>query len=310
MKKTIEDLKQEIFNLVGTEYTILSKEYINNKTKISFKHNKCNKEFEMRFNNFQQGQRCPYCRSKKISKTKTRTHEEFLNLLYEKVNKNDYTVLDKYINNLTKIRIKHNKCGYVNEVTPNSFLSKPRCPNCSKKLKKTTESFSKEVFKQRGEEYKVVGQYINNSTKIDILHTKCNKIKDYYPTDFITRHQQCPYCKNMSNMEKRVYDWLEKNNIDFVHGFIIPELYYKSKYHPLSFDFKLEYDDGSLLLIECDGSQHFERKFNESEEDFKEQLKRDELKNQYCKNKNIELLRINYNNFVNIESILEDFINK
>ena len=79
---TTETFKDKVYNLVGNEYTVLS-EYISSREKISFKHNKCNRIFKMRPNNFQQGQRCPYCNESKGEKY----IEEFLinnHIKYEK----------------------------------------------------------------------------------------------------------------------------------------------------------------------------------------------------------------------------------
>ena len=66
--------------------------------------------------------------------------------------------------------------------------------------------------------------------------------------------------------------------------------------------------------IEYDGQHHYYPvTFNGvSEERAKENhlitIKHDEIKNQYCKNNNIELLRIPYYNFKDIEVIVRDFI--
>lgn len=45
----------------NNEYDLISTEYINNKTKLQFRHKKCGTVFEMRPNDFQQGYRCPEC---------------------------------------------------------------------------------------------------------------------------------------------------------------------------------------------------------------------------------------------------------
>ena len=61
-KKTTESFKKEVKELVGEEYSVLG-EYSNNKQKLKMRHNKCNKIFEMRPNDFLYGHRCPYCQS-------------------------------------------------------------------------------------------------------------------------------------------------------------------------------------------------------------------------------------------------------
>lgn len=75
----------------------------------------------------------------------------------------------------------------------------------------------------------------------------------------------------------------------------------------LYFDFYLpDYN----CCIEYDGIQHFE-KTNWSHDDLEERQIRDNIKNQYCKENNIKLIRISYKDFENItESFLWKVINE
>lgn len=59
--KTIERFKQEVYDLVGNEYTVVSDKYNNWKTPIKFSHKKCGHTFMMEPNSFLQGRRCPQC---------------------------------------------------------------------------------------------------------------------------------------------------------------------------------------------------------------------------------------------------------
>jgi len=58
-------------------YNLLSRKYINTYRKLRIKCNK-NHEFEMRFNNFQQGQRCPLC---KYKNGRSEPEKEILNFI-------------------------------------------------------------------------------------------------------------------------------------------------------------------------------------------------------------------------------------
>ena len=65
-RKTMEEFKQEVYNLVGDEYTVLDDEYKTTHTKYRFRHNSefCDyHEFEMCANDFitKHSQRCPKC---------------------------------------------------------------------------------------------------------------------------------------------------------------------------------------------------------------------------------------------------------
>lgn len=68
-RKTHDEFLSSVFNLVGDEYLVSSNSsYFNNKTKILFKHTKCNSEFKMAAANFLAGQRCPCCSESKGEK--------------------------------------------------------------------------------------------------------------------------------------------------------------------------------------------------------------------------------------------------
>lgn len=51
---------------------------------------------------------------------------------------NGYIFLDAYVNAKTKLRVKHNKCGHIYKVRPDSFLNGRRCPYCSSPKGETT----------------------------------------------------------------------------------------------------------------------------------------------------------------------------
>lgn len=65
-KKTIEQFKQEVYNEVGNEYTVLADEYINTHTNLLMKHNKCGNEWMVEPNAFLHSfNRCPICQQSK-----------------------------------------------------------------------------------------------------------------------------------------------------------------------------------------------------------------------------------------------------
>ena len=65
------------------------------------------------------------------------------------------------------------------------------------------------------------------------------------------------------------------------------------------------------MLIEFDGFQHFETGFiykHINQKTLEITQKHDKIKNEYCKNGNIKLLRIPYWKFNDIEKVLKEFI--
>ena len=59
-RKTNKEFQQEVFDLVGNEYTFLDT-YVNKRTKIRVKHNKCGHVYAVLPTNFLRGSRCPSC---------------------------------------------------------------------------------------------------------------------------------------------------------------------------------------------------------------------------------------------------------
>lgn len=128
-RKTLKEFTQEVYNLVGDEYIVLDN-YINTNTPILFKHNKCNHEFYMRPADFLTGQRCPKCRWIGQKEKMTKTHETFISEMKEKYN-DEYTILGQYQTARIKIKTRHNTCGHVWDVVPDSLLRGYGCPRCA-----------------------------------------------------------------------------------------------------------------------------------------------------------------------------------
>ena len=123
-RKTNEQFKQEVFNLVGNEYTFLEP-YVTGTKKIKIRHNECNNVYLVAPVTFLNGSYCPYC-----SKNARKTDAQFKQEVYDLVG-NEYVFLEHYVNCYTKIKVKHNKCGNIYRVTPNHFLRGILCPYCN-----------------------------------------------------------------------------------------------------------------------------------------------------------------------------------
>lgn len=99
--------------------------------------------------------------------------------------------------------------------------------------------------------------------------------------------QGCPYCSG-SKMERFLYDYLKRENILFQREKKFKDLYIS--YYPYDVYCKKE-----NVIIEADGIQHFESiDFFTENISFEERVRRDNLKNTYCLNNNISILRIPY----------------
>lgn len=117
-KKTIEEIKNEVKE---HKYELLSTEYINCVTKIKLKCQHGH-EFEMRWTDFQQGNRCPNCAG-----NKRKTIKE----VKEHVEKQDYELLSKkYINSNTKLKFRCPE-KHEFEMVWSSVKNGIKCPICA-----------------------------------------------------------------------------------------------------------------------------------------------------------------------------------
>ena len=157
LTKNDTQFKREIENLVGDEYVFLDT-YTNRKTKLRVKHKKCGNIYTVTPSNFLSGKRCPYCNGG-IKKTDTQFKQEVKNLVG-----NEYIFLDDYITNKTKLRVVHNKCNNIYEVTPSDFLTGYRCPYCNSPKGEVTIN---KILKSLGIDYeyqKTFGDLKDDST--------------------------------------------------------------------------------------------------------------------------------------------------
>jgi len=120
-------------------------------------------------------------------------------------------------------------------------------------------------------------------------------------TNRVFKKSRCPNCATSMGNEK-VAKFLYKKNIA-----LSPEYRYADcKYiRVLPFDFYLPYYN---TCIEYDGEFHYENRFNNLKE-FENVKKRDTIKTKYCQDNNIQLIRIPYWNYNNIETILSEKLN-
>ncbi|MBQ8997071.1 MAG: DUF2726 domain-containing protein [Clostridium sp.] len=293
-RKSTKEFKQEVYNLAKDEYEVLG-EYVDCRTYVKMKHNKCGYIYKVIPNSFLSGRRCPKC-----SGLMKKTTEEFKQEVYNLV-KDEYEVLGEYINSNTHIEIKHNKCGYIYKAAPNSFLSGNRCVKCSGLMKKTTEEFKQEVYNLVKDEYEVLGEYTNAHAHIDMKHNNCGNIYRTTRHDFL-RGVRCPKCST-SKGELAIINFLDRYSVNYKHNAAYGGCSYKIS---LRFDFLIfDKKDNLKLIVEFDGIQHFKPiAIFRGKSGFKETQKRDRIKNNFCKENDIPLLRIPYWEFDNIYKIL------
>lgn len=211
-------------------------------------------------------------------------------------------LIGKFINTSTHTLHRCKIHDFTWNVVPSSILSGTGCPLCGKEKmslthRKSPEEYEKELY-EVNPSIICINKYVDASTKIKVKCLKCGTTWDTLPFNLLQGHG-CPRC-NISYGEKEIQDWLINHNIDF-----IPQKRFegcKDK-KTLPFDF---YVPSKNTVIEFDGEQHSKViDWFGGEEGLKYRVKHDEIKTQYCKNNNIELLRITYKD--NIQSKLNSF---
>ena len=107
----------------------------------------------------------------------------------------------------------------------------------------------------------------------------------------------------VSRGEEEVGAWLKEHNFNYAQQYTFDDCVYKGK---LKFDFAiLDEQSNPKVLIEYDGKQHYVPFGYMSDTNlFDIAQTRDKIKNKYCKDNNIKLLRIPYWDFKNIGEIL------
>lgn len=290
--KYLEKLKE-----VGAKVVPLEP-YLKYDVKIKHFCPSCKKEFLIKPSSVLRrgAKQCPKCVGKVLLTT-----EQFAKEVDE-LTSGEYKLVSEYTGANAKVKIIHFDCGRIFEVTPHNFKSNGRrCSHCFKNHKKNTELFEQRVFEMVGEEYSVVGDYVDNRTKITMRHNKCGNIYDVTPANFIS-NKRCPCCIK-SKGEEIIESVLIKLRVRYITQCRINGC---KAIKPLKFDFVV-FDNNSKikLIIEYDGEQHFKPiELFGGKKEFVKTQRRDAIKNEFCEKNGIELIRIPYWEFDNIERII------
>jgi very-short-patch-repair endonuclease len=281
----------------GDKYDYNKVEYINNTTKIIIT---CpiHGDFFQTPKNHIAGQGCKKCGYTKILQKNRHTTLDIIAKCVEiHGDTYDYTLVD-YVNYYTKIKIQCKKHGIFQQTPKSHILKKSGCPKCAIEYKANKLKLSQEEFIEtsnnihnRKYDYSLVN-YINNKTKVTIICPNHGMFQQA-PVHHM-RGIGCPIC-NESKGESIIAEFLNNENI----------LYIREK----SFDNCI--DNGNLrfdfylpdlnIVIEFDGIQHYKPidAFGGKSE-FLNIKRRDLIKNNYCFENKIRMIRIKYNeNIIN-----------
>ena len=244
--------------------------------------------------------RCPAClkeKNKKIIENCIKKARKIHGDLY------DYSLVDfKTIYEKTEIICR--KHGVFKQHIYNHIKGRG-CPICNiEKLKSPTEHVIEKFKKTHGDNYDYsLMKYVNTNTKIKII-CKEHGVFEQVPAKHISG-QGCPNCK-LSHGEEKVKRFLQDNSIMFKQQKIFTDCVNPISKNKLKFDFYLPMFN---MCIEYDGEQHFVDKYYTAKSGGLSRIRiNDNVKNEYCKDKGIKLLRISYKDFKSIEKIIKENI--
>lgn len=305
-KKTLEEVKQVVLEQGKGEYTFLPP-YINSKEKLEFIHKVCGTHFMMKFNAFYMGSRCPKCSLKHRVEARTKSMSVFIKEVNDCYGDGEYTVIGKYVNSDTPVKVKHNKCGTVYMSRPADLIRGHGCLNCSyasrsPKIGVNQRTPLKTVKEQinsiLGSKYVVLtkdNDYLGNRQKITIKHLECGTVYQARFSDIQSHANGCPMCSKgkASIGERLIREYLSEHGYqidkDFYYGYTGLNIMARNRLH---IDF---YFPKYKFAIEYDGKQHyFPINYFGGMKTLNMVKEHDKIKDDFCKKNGINLLRIPY----------------
>lgn len=286
-------------------YIIFNEPFKGSSKETEFKCLDCNVTFKKKPSRLINGEGCRNCGWKKMSNKRRKTPATFI----EELHKKNYNIelLGNYVDSKTKIKYKCKKCETIGESLPHNLLAGKFCKNCgykkvSSKLVKSPKKFE-EQFNEKHPTLQLISSYEKDYKKVLYKCLKCNFENSATPSNLLNGYG-CPHC-NLSKGEKYIKKILEKNNIIYISQKRFKECKNKGS---LPFDFYLPFYN---CCIEYDGIFHFKNHPKDKIGDSLQKVKiNDEIKNNFCNTNNIALIRINYLNWRNSETIILKELNK
>ena len=246
-----------------------------------------------------------------MSKKVRHTYEYVLNFVKE--NSECELISKEYVNAHEKLKFKC-KCGEYFETDFNHFQNqkKRQCKKCGNKLRNRNNVLNIEEIKrfvEENSESKLISNIYENVRQQLLFKCSCGKTFSTTFDGFKWRKvRRCRTCaSSVSNMELEISNILSNKGIKYIPQYKF-EKCKDNKFLP--FDFYLpEFN----TCIEADGRQHFEEvcfgdmNIEQAKENFLIIKRHDKIKNDFCKENNIKLIRIPYFE-KNIKSIIESIV--
>lgn len=232
-------------------------------------------------------------------------YDEFLNRCQQK-NYIPLSSIEEYQNVLSPLKYM---CPIHGVQTTNlSHLRENKgCIKCGydkmgQKLQLSLEEVNKRLILK---ETILVSEYtnLNDIHKFSCIHHN-NYVFEARLRDVLYSDVKCPLCHE-SKGEKAIRMWLEQHNVIFKSQQKFPDLFRYNNRNRLSYDFFIPINN---MLIEYQGQFHDGTAWQQNEEQFIDQQKKDRMKREYAYNHGYQLLEIWYWDYKNINKILSEVL--
>lgn len=253
---------------------------------------------------------CPECKKKKHSLFMVKPSSTFIAEV-NSLHGGKYKLLGDYLGGSKKIETMCLICGNTWFPRAQNLLDGQGCPKCaaafrSKQMTKTDKEYKQDVFRYHGTRYTILSEYTGSNSNVEVLCNDCGK-KWCTRAHSLLCGKGCPNCASPKG-ERALQNLMQSLQLHFIEQFTFPDCI-GSKGGVCRFDCAVldSSDQSPLLLIEYDGEQHFKPvEFFGGQQEFEYRQANDRIKDSYCKDHGIPLLRISYKQFDQIEQLVTD----
>lgn len=303
LSKKLEQLEvDERVSLANKDIEILEP-YTNSKTPFLCRCKVCGHEWKISLSNIISGKQCPKCVIRMHAEGCKKSSEQFIEELAA-INPN-IEVDGEYKNAKTRVQCHCRVCDNVWFARPSNLLFGCGCPSCwgRRRFGCTMKSHGDflEQMEVKHPSISVLSEYMGAKSPVKLLCKMCGYEWTSTPNTMLHQVSGCPACSS-SHGEKAIAQYLSNHNVFYVQWKRFDDLvgFGGGK---LSYDF---YIPDLNLLIEYQGEFHDEKANQDYfHNDLDRQRAHDQLKREYAKSNQFQLLEIWYYDFKKIGELLD-----
>lgn len=282
-------------------------EYAGDASHIKCRCRRCNRIWSPIAHNIKRGSKCTVCSFQDMGLRKRASFEDVQNKIWQA--QPNINIIGDYHGTHKKVHCKCTVCGTEWEAMPSNLIRlNTGCPICKQKDLIQNLRWSQhevdEMLRSRRPDVILKSNYNTFNDKMICYCAEHGVTYQQSLARLLEGHRGCQACQKKSNGEIRLRTFLDQIGISYE-----PQKSFEDCKHVkvLKFDFYLpEYN----IAIEYDGEGHYKpidfagKGPLWAKEQFLLNQKRDAIKNNYCDNNNIMLIRIPYFEYDNMETYL------